>query len=99
MSKTVSMTPGPVKVNIMEEGDIQQFTPSNTGTEGQVLIKTENGYEWGDVSGASNYHTSTSTFNGSSATLTSSVEVVQGENNSSSSGGSGGEEPYVPIYN
>jgi hypothetical protein len=87
MSKTVGMTPGPVKV--------QEFKPSNTGTEGQVLIKTENGYEWGDVAGASNYHRPEAQDTVGDASTPSSItaEVVAGENNSNSGGSS-----YEPIF-
>ena len=44
--KKVGITPGPVKFENMEPNDVKQFTPSNTGTEGQILTKTSNGYNW-----------------------------------------------------
>ena len=44
--KKVGITPGPVKFDNMEPNDVKQFNPSNTGTEGQVLTKTNNGYNW-----------------------------------------------------
>ncbi len=44
--KKVGITPGPVKFENMEPNDVKQFTPSNTGTEGQILKKTSNGYNW-----------------------------------------------------
>ena len=51
--KKVGITPGPVKFDNMEESDVKQFTPSNTGTEGQILTKTSNGYNWETPSGGS----------------------------------------------
>lgn len=47
--KEVGITPGPVKFDNMEPNDVKQFTPSNTGTEGQVLTKGNDGYGWGDL--------------------------------------------------
>ena len=44
--KKVGITPGPVKFENMEPNDVKQFTPSNAGTEGQILTKTSNGYNW-----------------------------------------------------
>lgn len=44
--KKVGITPGPVKFENMEPKDVKQFTPSNAGTEGQILTKTNNGYNW-----------------------------------------------------
>ena len=47
--KIVGITPGPVKFENMEQTDVEQFTPSNTGTEGQILTKGSDGYEWDDL--------------------------------------------------
>ena len=51
--KKVGITPGPVKFDNMEPNDVKQFNPSNTGTEGQILTKTNNGYNWETPSGGS----------------------------------------------
>lgn len=51
--KEVGITPGPVKFDNMEPNDVKQFNPSNEGTEGQVLTKTSNGYDWATPSGGS----------------------------------------------
>ena len=49
MSKTIGITPGPVEFTNLDNEDlaaIKQFNPSNTGSTGQVLTKTANGYDW-----------------------------------------------------
>lgn len=51
--KKVGITPGPVKFDNMEPNDVKQFTPSNAGTEGQILTKTNDGYNWATPSGGS----------------------------------------------
>lgn len=59
MSKIIGITPGPVEFTNLDNEDlatIKQFNPSNTGSTGQVLTKTANGYDWETASsgGASN---------------------------------------------
>lgn len=51
--KELGITPGPVKFDNMEPNDVKQFTPSNTGTTGQVLTKTNDGYNWATPSSGS----------------------------------------------
>lgn len=49
MSKVIGITPGPVEFTNLDNEDlaaIKQFNPSNTGSTGQVLTKTANGYDW-----------------------------------------------------
>lgn len=59
MSKIIGITPGPVEFTNLDNEDlatIKQFNPANTGSTGQVLTKTANGYDWETPSsgGASN---------------------------------------------
>lgn len=59
MSKIIGITPGPVEFTNLDDEDlatIKQFNPANTGSTGQVLTKTANGYDWETPSsgGASN---------------------------------------------
>lgn len=50
MSKTIGITPGPVKYEVADREDlanIKEFNPANTGNVGDVLVRAENGtYEW-----------------------------------------------------
>ena len=51
MSKTIGITPGPVQFESLETSDVKEFKPANSGSTGQVLTKTSNGYKWQTPSG------------------------------------------------
>ena len=53
MSKTIGVTPGPVKYEVMDREDLanfKEFNPANEGAIGDVLARAEDGtYEWVDL--------------------------------------------------
>jgi hypothetical protein len=89
-------TPGPIEFDGSGGGGGSNFTPENTGTEGDVLTKTATGYAWQTPSPYYDPVPQSLTLNDR---LSMTTEIVQGENSGGeNSGGSGGGSPSEPIF-
>lgn len=95
-------TPGPIEFDGSGGGGGSDFTPENTGTEGDVLTKTATGYAWQVPSPSYGPVPQSLTLNDR---LSMTTEVVQTENSGDSSGGgensggSGGSSSEPIFYN